>query len=360
VAFAERSGRALDCAVERPGGGPAVGDVFVGRLATRLPAMAGAFVALPEGAADGFLPDSAGGRDAREGDWLTVWVTRAPQGGKGARLARTEVPSDGPLRRLARGPGAVERLAALHPEATILVDRPGLAATLPFALRERLRRDDVPDDTVQEVFEALESPKVALPSGARLTVTPTPALTAIDVDAGGASGERLPKGQAQRALNRRLLPEIARQIRLRNLGGAILVDPAGLSVKDRAALAAALTEALADDPLKPRLLGFSALGLAEILRPRLHPPMHEVLTGGHAESLTALAALCRAWETAPAGSRHAIIASPAIAARIEADRAAVTEFRERVGQLPRVIADPALRPIPLSTGWRLVTAAEGC
>jgi Ribonuclease E/G family len=322
--------------------------------------MAGAFVALPEGATDGFLLDSAGGRDAQEGEWLAVRVTRAPQGGKGARLARTDDPADGPLRRLSRGPGAIERLAALHPEATIEVDRPGLAATLSPVLRERLRKGEVRDDVVREVFEALELTEVTLSGGARLTVTPTPALTAIDIDAGGASGERLPKGQAQRALNRRLLPEIARQIRLRNLGGAILVDPAGLSVKDRAALAAALAEALADDPLKPRLLGFSALGLAEILRPRLHAPLHEVLTGDHAESLTALAALCRAWETAPAGGQHAIIASPAIAARIEADRVAVTEFRERIGQLPRVIADPAQRPLPVSIGWRLVTAAEGC
>jgi hypothetical protein len=360
VAFAEGSGRALDCAVERPGGGPAVGDLFIGRLGTRVPAMAGAFVALPDGAADGFLPDSAGARGAREGEWLAVRVTRAPQGGKGARLARTEDPAEGPLRRLSRGPGAVARLAALHPEATIVVDRPGLAATLPSVLRERLRKGEAPDDAVREVFEALESSEVVLPGGARLTVTPTPALTAIDIDTAGASADRLPKAQAQRALNRRLLPEIARQIRLRNLGGAILVDPAGLSVKDRAALAVAFAEALATDPLQPRLLGFSALGLAEILRPRLHPPLHEVLTGDHAESLTALAALCRAWETAPAHGRHAIVASPAIAARIEADRVAVTEFRERIGQLPRVIADPALRPLPLSTGWRLVTTAEGC
>jgi hypothetical protein len=360
VAFAEGSGRALDCAVERPGGGPAVGDLFIGRLATRLPAMAGAFVALPEGAGHGFLPDSAGARGAQEGEWLAVRVARAPQGSKGARLARTNDPAEGPLRRLSRGPGAVARLAALHPEADILVDRGGLAATLPAVLRERLRKSEAPDDAVREVFETLESAEVALPGGARLTVTPTPALTAIDIDAGGASGARLPKGQAQRALNRRLLPEIARQIRLRNLGGAILVDPAGLSVKDRAGLAADLAEALNADPLQPRLLGFSALGLAEILRPRVHPPLHEVLTGDHAESLTALAALCRAWETAPAHGRHTLIASPAIAARIAADRVAVTEFRERVGQLPRIIADPALAPIPLSAGWRLVTATEGC
>ena len=78
-------------------------------------------------------------------------------------------------------------------------------------------------------------------------------------------------------MNRALLPALARQIRLRNLSGAILVDLAGLPARRRAALGPALAEALADDPARPRLLGFTALGLAEIVRPRVHPPLHELL-----------------------------------------------------------------------------------
>ena len=96
------------------------------------------------------------------------------------------------------------------------------------------------------------------------------------------------KMAAHLAVNRAVLPALARQIRLRNLSGAILVDFAGLPARRRAALAPALHAALAEDPLRPRLLGFTALGLAEIVRPRVHPPLHELLAGPHAAGLAAL------------------------------------------------------------------------
>ena len=101
------------------------------------------------------------------------------------------------------------------------------------------------------------------------------------------------------AVNRALLPALARQIRLRNLSGAILVDLAGLPARRRAALGPALAEALAEDPLRPRLLGFTALGLAEIVRPRVHPPLHELLAGPHAAGLAALRAVAAAVAAAP-------------------------------------------------------------
>jgi Ribonuclease G/E len=51
-----------------------------------------------------------------------------------------------------------------------------------------------------------------------------------------------------------------------------------MKARDRPKLAAPLAAALAADPLKPRLLGFSHLGFAEILRPRIRPPLHEVVS----------------------------------------------------------------------------------
>ena len=132
------------------------------------------------------------------------------------------------------------------------------------------------------------SPLVDLPGGARLAIHPTPALVAIDVDAGGATAGQRGKAASHLALNRAVLPALAQQIRLRNLSGAILVDLAGLPPRRRASLGPALAAALADDPLRPRLLGFTALGLAEIVRPRIHPPLHELLAGPHAAGLAAL------------------------------------------------------------------------
>ena len=80
------------------------------------------------------------------------------------------------------------------------------------------------------------------------------------------------------ALNTAVIPEICRQIVLRNLSGGILIDFAGLKPAARAKLAEPLRAALTNDPLRPDFLGFSHLGLAEITRRRIRPPLHELLT----------------------------------------------------------------------------------
>ncbi len=101
-------------------------------------------------------------------------------------------------------------------------------------------------------------------------VTAAPAVTAIDVDSGAAAG-----GHA--ALNEAVMPELVRQMVLRNLSGGIIIDFAGMKPRERTRLAAPLTAALAADFLRARLLGFSNLGFAEIVRPRVRPPLHEML-----------------------------------------------------------------------------------
>jgi hypothetical protein len=207
-------------------------------------------------------------------------------------------------------------------------------------------------DRAASVWEALAEPEVALAGGARMTITPTPALVAIDIDAGSATAERRAKKDAQLALNRALAPAIARQIRLRHLAGAILIDPAGVPQRTRPQLTDAFAAAFAGDPLTPRFLGFSALGLAEILRPRLHPPLHELLRGAHAEGLAALAALCAAWEQRPGGT-ETLAAMPAIIAAIEMDIVAREQFRDRTGRPPSLHADGSVGGWQRS--WRLVT-----
>jgi ribonuclease G len=344
---------AVDSAIERPGGPLGVEDKVVGRITSRVPAMAGAFVALPGASADGFLPDSAGAGTLAEGSLLALRVTRGSQGGKGPRLAALPDAAQGPVRLLARGPGAVERLAVLHPEATIFVDRPAVSADLPAALRGRVRvglGDRAPD--VAARWSELADRHVALPGGARMTITPTPALVAIDIDAGSATADRRGKKAAQLMLNRALAPAIARQIRLRHLAGAILIDPAGVAQHSRQQLAAAFAAALTDDPWHPRFLGFTALGLAEILRPRLHPPVHELLVGTHAEALSALAALCSAWEARP-GSAGSILATAEVIGALEADAVAREQFRYRTGRYPSLHAEASEGGRTLT--WRLFT-----
>ncbi len=344
----------MDTAIERPGGPLGVGDRVVGRIASRVPAMAGAFVALPDNSADGFLPDTAGARGLPEGTYLALRVARGSQGGKGPRLAALPEASQGPVRLLARGPGAVERLAGLHPEAAIRVDSPAVSAALPASLRARLTigLGDLGADAAA-IWSALADQAVALPGGARMTITPTPALVAIDIDAGSATAERQTKKAAQLSLNRALAPAVARQLRLRHLAGAILIDPAGVAQHRRPQLAAAFAAALADDPLHPQFLGVTALGLLEILRPRLHPPLHELLSGAHAEALEALAALCSASESRP-GSTFSIAATPAIIGAIEADKVAREQFQHRTGRSPSLHAEQP--GDSRQCRWRLVTS----
>ncbi len=254
-------------ALWRPDLPDGVGDIHTGRITALAPAMAGSFVDL--GGVAGFLPDR--GR-VSEGDYLTVRVIRAAQGGKGPRLAALdESPADRPgLRR--RGEGPLMELALRFPAAEIVLDDHALMATLRPELGRRLRyARDAFDAVLEDEVAGLAEPRAALPGGAVMQITPTPALTAIDLDAGAASGT------AQLALNLAVMPELVRQIVLRNLSGGIVIDFVGMRARERASLAAPLTTALRDDPLRPRLLGFTGLGFAEIIRPRIRPPLHEML-----------------------------------------------------------------------------------
>ncbi len=346
-----RDGALEDYAIWRQGAPDGVGDIHRGRVRAIVPAMAGAFVALA--GAEGFLPDTAGAAGRGVGDAVLIRVVRAALGGKGPRLAAADaagLAAAGPPALLRAGPNPVERLAALYPDAEIGIDDPALRAALRPVLGARAVAAARFDDTLEAEIEALAATMVALPGGGALHIHPTPALCAIDIDTGAASGARASKPAAQLALNLAALAELARQIRLRNLGGAILVDFAGMAVRRRPMLAEPLTAALAADPLRPRLLGFTQLGLAEILRPVVHPPLHEVLAGPHAAGLAALAALARDCAARPA-LRPVLRAAPDIVSALHGDGAALAAFARATGRALELRADPTM------TGW--ATAGEG-
>jgi hypothetical protein len=286
---------------------------------------------------EGFLPDSAGGAKPA-GTILPVRITRAAQGGKGPRL---EAVPDGAA---SPAPGAPARLAALHPSAPIEVDDPALFAALRPALGARLvRTARAFTESLESDLESLAESRVTLPGGATMTIHPTPALVAIDLDLAAASAGREGKTRGHEAANRAALPALARQIRLRNLSGAIVVDLAGLSPKRRAALGPALAEALAPDPLAPRFLGFTALGLAEILRPRRHRPLHELLAGPHAAGLAALRHAARQAAAAP-HQRLALRAAPPVIDALGADPVALPAFTHAAGHPISLRPDPKMPP----------------
>lgn len=268
------SGILTDYTRWRPESPDGVGDLYTGNITSMAPALGGAFVDL--GDASGFMPDSAGAKNLSEGTILAVRVSRAAQGGKGPRLEMAHGVQPGTrIGLLERGPGPLADLSALHPEAPILADDWELIARLRGIYAQIEYKKDCLAPFVDEIA-ALAEPEFLLPHGARGTASPTPAVTAIDIDAGAATAERADKPGSQLRLNRAIIPELARQIRLRNLGGAILVDFAGMKPAARPKLTPDLAYALARDPLRPRFLGFSALGFAEIRRPRIRPPLHEL------------------------------------------------------------------------------------
>ncbi len=347
--------------VERPARPDGVGDLHRGRVTALAPAMAGAFVALA-GGETGFLPEGEASATRRpiaeavqEGMILPLRVTRAAQGGKGPRVSArltdaqaaraAAAPGDG-VALLARGPAAALRLAAAHPRAEVQVDSAALAAAWRGTLGPRLRVLPAPafDDALEAEFDTLAGPEVPLPGGGRLLVHPTPALTAIDMDAGTAAGAR--GAGAVAAMNAAALPELARQIRLRNLGGAILVDFAGLSPKRRATLEQPLRAALAAADRMARLVGFTGLGMAEIVRDRVHAPLHEVLGWPPSPLTRGLAALRQAARDAAArpGARFALRATPSVIAALEGLPGALEEAAAEIG-LPLL-----LRPDPLAGG----------
>jgi ribonuclease G len=252
----------------RPGD---IGDLYTARLIAKAPAMAGSFADI--GTTTGFLPDSANAASRTEGDYFTARITRMAQSGKGPRLAAIAEPHadrPGPIRQSL---GPLTELASRFPGTAIAIDDYALIAEISRRCRETSNVDIVArithrattfDAILEDEIATLAEPTAQLSSGARLHITPTPALTAIDIDAGSAT-----------AGNIALIPELGRQITLRNLSGAILVDFAGMKSAARQKLLPALTATLRKDPLRPQLLGFSNLGFAEITRPRIRLPLHE-------------------------------------------------------------------------------------
>jgi ribonuclease G len=155
-------------------------------------------------------------------------------------------------------------------QATLARARTWLAAWQP-TLADRLVSLPDPFEAIgvaEQLEEALQ-PRVALPGGGSLIVESTAALTAIDVNGGG-----------RRALEANLAaaPEIARQLRLRRIGGTIVVDFIDLSARAaRAGVLEALRAALADDPEPVQVFPMSRFGLVEISRRRGGPSLAEML-----------------------------------------------------------------------------------
>lgn len=122
---------------------------------------------------------------------------------------------------------------------------------------------------VIEQVEALLQPYTVMDNGATLIIQETAAFIAIDVNRGGDD-------QSNLNLNIAVAKEVARQIRLRNLGGIIMVDFLKMKkAADKTKLKKALEDHFDDDPCTVQFHGFTKLGIGEITRQRRTPPLLE-------------------------------------------------------------------------------------
>jgi Rne/Rng family ribonuclease len=289
-----------------------------------------------QGAGDEALAADVAALRAR---WQAIAAARA----RATPPARLE-PEEGP---------AVEIIAAFlaSPPARIVIDdraafaearqwlqrhRPALAAALEY-------RAPAFDDDIAAQVEAALAPRVMLPGGGALTIETTAAATMIDVDSGGAPALAVNLAAARAA---------ARQIRLRNLAGPVVIDFIALRrPQEREPVRAALAAALARDPAAPQLLGWTRLGHMELVRPRRHAALDEVLfergaDGGRIKTaltvaLEALRAAARAADAAPgAAQRLSLAPEVATCLREGAARAARLALEARLGRALQLHAEP--------------------
>jgi len=235
------------------------GELYCARVGEIDRRRRGAFVDLGLRDEQGFLPLGEDGRarigrgraPLRQGAGIVVTVTREAARGKSPIVDLQEFGHDGEApHQIARHQCDEELVLAKAADAQ-------MRAKLDAAIEDALART------------------APIPGGGALTIDPTAALVAIDVD----SGARTSSGDPERfaiELNIAAAREAARQIRLRNLGGIVAIDFVSMRAKTHLKqLEAAVRESFADDPWNVQFGGLSRFGVFELARAQLRAPLHE-------------------------------------------------------------------------------------
>lgn len=116
---------------------------------------------------------------------------------------------------------------------------------------------------------------VWLKSGGYLVIEPTEAMVVIDVNTGKYSGKKKQQDTIFK-INMEAADEIARQLRLRNLSGIIMIDFIDMErEEDREQLLRHLGEVVSKDPVKTTVVDMTRLNLVEVTRKKVRKPLHE-------------------------------------------------------------------------------------
>ena len=295
----------------------ALGARAVARVAAIEKASALAFLAMEAGP-DAVLNLTKETAALAQGQAVEVEIKAEARRGKGASV-RLIGAAEGSPRLLEPGPPMEDRLRSFAPAAEILI---GSVA--------RSVADGAQEEALQTTFP--------LAGGGSIAVEPTRALTAVDVDMGARPGGEAKR--AARAANFAALSLAARVLRLKGLGGLVVIDLVGRG-HDAPALISAARAAFGPDNPGVALGGISRFGTLEVTVPRRMRPALDVLTdeSGAPDVLTEALAMVRALEreaVADGGGRFEAVAAPGVA---EA-------------------AEPALRALVARLGARLAVRGE--
>ena len=370
----EEEGELAAFRLMRAGAPVRVGEVFLGRVVALRPELPAAFVDIGLDrpvfldAKDADLRRGIAG--LTEGQELVVEVTKEPRADKAAgvrvvhakgerqakieALARERQP---PSRLEAAPPPIVELLRALidsRPDRIVIDDRAGFAAARAYlqrkhadlAARLMLYTESMPlfeDAGLATAIDDLVAPRLMLSGGGAVFIEMAHAGTIIDVDSGRASAL---------SANVEAARKVAKQIRLRNIGGPIVIDFIGTTKKsEQDEVLATLRSALGSDPEKPEVLGWTRLGHIELVRRRRGAPLAEILfeqTSDGSWRKTALTLALEALRTAAREARAqpgralALAVHPEIAAALDSGEggAARRELEGRLAVSCRIEAQP--------------------
>ena len=167
--------------------------------------------------------------------------------------------------------------AAVHAEVVAFIEK----LHPDWVDRVRLFTSDIPIFDafgIESEIEAARHPKVFLKHGGSIVLNQTEALVSVDVNTGKFVGKKDLEETVYHA-NLEAIPEIIRQLRLRNLGGIVVVDFIDMLIPEhRETVLARLQEELKRDRNHARATGISEFGLVEMTRKRTGPSLERMLT----------------------------------------------------------------------------------
>lgn len=166
-------------------------------------------------------------------------------------------------------------------EAELLLDAPGphelawmdWAEPAPDAVEEGA--DSFERCGILDAVDTLLSPRVPLPGGADAWIETTRALVAVDVNTGNDSSPA-----ASLKANIALARDLPRQLRLRGLGGQVVIDFAPMPKRDRGTLEQVMQAAFRTSGAETTLTGWTAMGLYELNRKRDRVPLARLAQSG--------------------------------------------------------------------------------